>query len=245
MVAVQTAYLKLHYPVEYMTALLSVNMNDTDKVALYSADCRRMGIKIDPPNVNASCWNFGIEDHQNGKASIRFGMGAVKNVGSSPVEAILHAREKGTFKDINDFARRVDLRQVGKRALESLIKVGALDSFGQRPALLAAMDRITSISTSHFKAADAGQMSLFGSHTGISEEIVLPKTAGDISRREILNWERADRSLCLRPSPQPGHGYLNPGSDPLFRTAFGSEPRRARARGRFNHAVPTAPNQNR
>jgi DNA polymerase III subunit alpha len=200
-VAVQTAYLKLHYPVEYMTALLSVNMNDTDKVALYSADCRRMGIKIDPPNVNASKWNFNIEDHQNGKASIRFGMGAVKNVGSGPVEAILHAREKGTFKDINDFARRVDLRQVGKRALESLIKVGALDSFGQRPALLAAMDRITSISASHFKAADAGQMSLFGSHTGISEEIVLPKTAGDISRREILNWERELIGLYVSDHP--------------------------------------------
>jgi DNA polymerase-3 subunit alpha len=200
-VAVQTAYLKLHYTVEYMTALLSVNMNDTDKIALYAADCRRMGIKIDPPDVNASSWDFGIEDHENGKASIRFGMGAVKNVGSGPIEAILQAREKGIFKDINDFARRVDLRQVGKRALESLIKVGALDGFGLRPALLAALDRIMSISASHFKAADAGQMSLFGSHTGISEEIVLPKMAGDISRREILNWERELIGLYVSDHP--------------------------------------------
>jgi DNA polymerase-3 subunit alpha len=200
-VAVQTAYLKLHYPVEYMTALLSVNMNDNDKVALYAADCRRMGIRIDPPDVNTSHWDFSIEDHENDKASIRFGMGAVKNVGSGPINAILQAREKGIFKDINGFARRVDLRQVGKRALESLIKVGALDNFGQRPALLAAMDRIMSISASHFKAADAGQMSLFGLHTGISEEIILPKTTGDFSRREILNWERELIGLYVSDHP--------------------------------------------
>jgi DNA polymerase-3 subunit alpha len=200
-VAVQTAYLKLHYPVEYMTALLSVNMNDTDKVALYAADCRRMGIKIAPPDVNASSWDFTIEDHAHGKASIRFGMGAVKNVGSSPVEAIIQARINGSFKDINDFARRVDLRQVGKRALESLIRVGALDSFGPRPALLAALDRIMSISASHFKAADVGQMSLFGSHTGVSEEIILPKVADDISRREILNWERELIGLYVSDHP--------------------------------------------
>jgi DNA polymerase-3 subunit alpha len=200
-VAVQTAYLKLHYPVEYMTALLSVNLSDIDKVALYAADCRRMGIVIEPPNVDASVWDFNIEDHENGKASIRFGMGAVKNVGSGPVEAILKAREQGAFKDINDFARRVDLRQVGKRALESLIRVGALDQFGPRPALLAALDRILSISASHFKASDMGQMSLFGTHTGISEEIVLPKDSGEVSRREILNWERELIGLYVSDHP--------------------------------------------
>ena len=199
--AVQTAYLKVHYPVEYMTALLSVNMNDIDKVALYVADCRRMGIKIDPPNVNAGAWDFSIEDHENGKASIRFGLGAVKNVGAGPVDAILKARERASFKDINDFARQVDLRQVGKRALESLIRVGALDSFGPRPALLAAIDRIMSISASHFKAADMGQMSMFGLHTGVSEEITLPKTAGEISRREILNWEKELIGLYVSDHP--------------------------------------------
>ena len=200
-VAVQTAYLKVHYPVEYMTALLSVNQNDTDKVALYAADCRRMGIKIDAPDVNCSTWDFSIEDHENNKASIRFGLGAVKNVGSGPVEAILQTRAKGPFKDINDFARQVDLRQVGKRALESLIRVGALDRFGPRPSLLAAQDRIMSISATHFKAADMGQISLFGMHTGISEEIILPKVSGEVSRREILNWERELIGLYVSDHP--------------------------------------------
>ena len=103
MIAVQTAYLKVHYPVEYMTALLSVNQNDTEKVALYAADCRRMGIAVEPPDINASGWDFTIEDLPDGTATIRFGLGAVKNVGHAPVEAILKAREQGgPFRDVND-----------------------------------------------------------------------------------------------------------------------------------------------
>ena len=95
-IAVQTAYLKLHYPVEYMTALLSVNKNDTAKMALYVADTRRMGIRVEPPDVNASLWDFSIEDPAEGSPVIRFGLGAVKNVGLAPVEVILKAREKWT-----------------------------------------------------------------------------------------------------------------------------------------------------
>ena len=105
-----------------MTALLSVTQNDTDKVALYVADCRRMGIDVEPPDVNTSGWDFTIEDRPDGRNAIRFGLGAVKNVGHGPVEAILEAETRRNFKggdrpftDINDFARRVDLRQVGKR----------------------------------------------------------------------------------------------------------------------------------
>ncbi|MGE5224110.1 MAG: OB-fold nucleic acid binding domain-containing protein, partial [Omnitrophica WOR_2 bacterium] len=200
-IAVQTAYLKLHYPVEYMTALLSVSKNDTAKVALYAADCRRMGISVEPPDINASGWDFTIEDCDDGSASIRFGMGAVKNVGAGPVGAIMKARSDGRFADLNDFARRVDLRQVGKRALESLIKVGALDSFGSRPALLAAMDRILSVSTTNFRAQDAGQMSLFGLSSGITEELVLPKVTTEINRREILNWEKELIGLYVSDHP--------------------------------------------
>ena len=119
-----------------MTALLSVSKNDTAKVALYVADCRRMGIAVEPPEINASVWDFGIEDCDDGKSVIRFGMGAVKNVGQAPVDEILRSRADGEFQDFNDFARRVDLRHVGKRALESLVKVGALDAFGARTAIL-------------------------------------------------------------------------------------------------------------
>ena len=100
-IAVQTAYLKAHYPVEYMTALLAVEQNNTDKVSLYVADCRRMGIEVLPPDINASNWDFSIEDCEDGKSAIRFGLGAVKNVGQGPVDAILEARAAGPFTDIN------------------------------------------------------------------------------------------------------------------------------------------------
>ncbi len=200
-IAVETGYLKVHYPEEYMTALLSVTQNETDRVALYVADCRRMGISVEPPSVNVSGWDFTIEDCPDGKSSIRFGLGAVKNVGHGPVEAILKARENGAFTDLNDFARRVDLRSVGKRTLESLIKVGALDDFGPRSAMLLVLDQILSISSSHFRASDAGQMSMFGGYSGISDAIVLPEGSLEANPREILEWERELIGLYVSAHP--------------------------------------------
>lgn len=200
-IAVQTAYLKLHYPVEYFTALLSVSKNDTAKVALYVADARRMGVSVQPPGINSSEWDFSIEDLPEGESAIRFGLGAVKNVGQSAVEAILNARREGPFKDLNDLARRVDLRQVGRRALECLTKVGALDSLGNRMAILEGLDRIISVSSSHFRAAETGQMSLFGAATGVVEEIALSAPKAQTSRREILNWERELIGLYVSDHP--------------------------------------------
>ena len=200
-IAVQTAYLKAHYPVEYMTALLSVSQNDTAKIALYVADCRRMGIRVEPPDINCSGWDFTIEDHEDVTSTIRFGLGAVKNVGHGPVNAILEGRGDKEFKDLNDFAHWVDLRQVGKRALESLIRVGELDTFGSRNALLDGIDRIISASSAHFRAAEMGQMSLFGAHTGVQETIVLPTYASQISQRELLNWERELIGLYVSDHP--------------------------------------------
>jgi DNA polymerase-3 subunit alpha len=122
-ISVQTAYLKSHYPVEYMTAVLSAKKHETDRVVVAVVDCRRMGIPVEPPDVNTSAWDFSIEDRAEGVSAIRFGLGAIKNVGQGPVVAILKGRQDGPFNDLNDFARRVDLRQVGKRP-ESLVKVG-------------------------------------------------------------------------------------------------------------------------
>ena len=199
--AVQTGYLKCHYPEEYMTALLSVSQNDTDKVALYVADCRRLGIDIQPPSVNISGWDFTIEDHADGKSAVRFGLGAVKNVGHGPVDTILEQRKERPFSDINDFAQRVDLRSVGKRALESLIKVGALDMFGPRSAMLSILDQIISISASHFRASDVGQMSMFGADTGLSDEIILPRIAPEVNSREVLEWEKELIGLYVSDHP--------------------------------------------
>lgn len=188
--AVQTGYLKCHYPAEYMTALLTVSKHETEKVALYINDTRQMGIEVLPPDINKSGWDFQIEDHPDNKAAIRFGLGAIKNVGQSPSELITQARNKGgPFRDLDDFARRVDLRAVGKRALECLIKVGALDKFGPRTSILEGLDQIASASTSHFRAEEAGQMSLFGEHTGVVTTIRLPQIP-EADRREKLNWER-------------------------------------------------------
>ncbi|MEA3351984.1 MAG: OB-fold nucleic acid binding domain-containing protein, partial [Chloroflexota bacterium] len=188
-ISVQTACLKAHYPVEYMTALLSVFLDNTDKVAAYVADCRRMGIEVLPPNINTSEWDFTIEG-QGKDAVIRFGLGAVKNVGHNPVDLILEARTEKKFADLNDFIRRADLRKVGKRALECLVKVGALENFGPRPAVLNALDRIISISSSYFAAAESGQMTMFDPQTGLDETIELSSTAIEIPRREQLDWER-------------------------------------------------------
>ena len=200
-IAVQTAYLKAHYPVEYMTALLSVTQNDTAKVALYVADCRRIGLEAKPPDVNISGWDFTIEDNPDSSTTIRFGLGAVKNVGHGPVDAILAGRGEKPFSDLSDFVHRVDLRHVGKRPLECLIKVGAMDGFGPRQALLESLDRIFSVSAAHFRARELGQMSLFGEHTGLTQKLHLPQVLTEISRREVLNWERELIGLYVSDHP--------------------------------------------
>jgi DNA polymerase-3 subunit alpha len=199
-IAVQTAYLKAHYPAEYMAALLSANAGKTEQVALYVADARSMDVPVLAPDINASEWDFAIEDLDD-KPNIRFGLGAIKNAGQAAVQLIVDERnQNGKFKNLNDFARRVDLRAVGKRALECLIKVGAMDMFGNRAALLASLDRVVSISSNHFRAAEAGQMSLFGESTGVIEEIHLPDV-NNVDKREMLNWERELIGLYVSDHP--------------------------------------------
>jgi DNA polymerase III subunit alpha len=204
-ISVQTAYLKTHYTPEYMTALLSAEKNDTAKVAFYASDCRSMGIDVLPPDVNTSGWDFTIEDREDMPPAIRFGLGAIKNVGQGPVELILEARKNGTFASLNDFIQRVDLRTVGKRSLECLIKVGALDKLGPRTALLEALDQMLSISTSHFKALLSGQLSFFGSFAEAVDEIVLPFSSS-LDIREQLEWER--ELIGLYVSDHPLSPYL-------------------------------------
>ncbi|MEE8357769.1 MAG: DNA polymerase III subunit alpha [Anaerolineales bacterium] len=201
LISVQTAYLKTHYPVEYMAALLTVYQSNTDKVTLYASECRQMDIEVLPPNVNFSCWGFTIEENPQGEFCIRFGLGAVKNVGEGPVKVIIQGRGEIPFRDVNDFLRRVDMRKVGKRALESLIQVGALDDLGDRPALLESMDRIIAISSSNFQASEAGQVSMFGEETGLTETISLPEAKTKISHRTQLDWERELIGLYVSDHP--------------------------------------------
>jgi DNA polymerase-3 subunit alpha len=191
----QTAYLKANYPVEYMAALLTVERNNTEKVGVFIAECRRMQIEVLPPDVNCSGLDFTIEE-RDGAPAIRFGLGAVKNVGEGPVETILAAREAGgPFRDLDNFCRRVDMRQVNRRALESLIRVGALRPFGTRAQLLPIVENIVGLSANLHRARDVGQMSLFGEATGVhlaAEETLLPPLSQtpEVPQKEILAWEK-------------------------------------------------------
>jgi len=137
LIAYQTAYLKAHYPVEFMAALISGDMSNTDKIYQYIQECKEMEIKVLPPDVNESVTTFSVKG-----TSLRFGLAAIKNVGESAVEAILETREEeGPFSSLYDFCRRVDLRRVNRKTVESLIKAGAFDSTGKdRNILLAALD---------------------------------------------------------------------------------------------------------
>ncbi len=163
-VAYQTAYLKCHYPVEYMAALINSVIGSEAKVALYMEECRRLGIRVLPPDVNSSLARFTPDD-----GAIRFGLGAVKNLGWGAVEAIVQAREEGgPFTSLQDFCERVDMRRLHRNAVESLIKAGALDRVappGGRPArrsqMLEALDRVLEEAHKVQRHRQAGQMSLF------------------------------------------------------------------------------------
>ncbi|MEA3338792.1 MAG: OB-fold nucleic acid binding domain-containing protein, partial [Chloroflexota bacterium] len=175
-----------------------VERHNTEKIGLLIAECRRMEIEVLPPDINSSGLDFTIEEQEqtNNATTIRFGMGAIKNVGEGPVETILDARqEEGPFRNLDDFCRRVDLRQVNRRALESLIKVGVLRSFGTRSQLLPIADRIVGLSGGLHHARDVGQMSLFGEATGVrlaAEETLLPPLSQtpEVPQKEILAWEK-------------------------------------------------------
>ncbi|MDH7486991.1 MAG: DNA polymerase III subunit alpha [Anaerolineae bacterium] len=189
----QTAYLKAYYPMEYMTALLTVERHQTEKVGTFIAECRRMNIKLLPPDVNYSEAGFTIEETADGERAIRFGLGAIKNVGEGPVEVIVAARRAGgKFSSLEEFCERVDLRQVNRRALECLIKAGALDSLGNRLQILNVMDRMMALSAQIHQARERGQLSLFELAAAPPVEPLLNSSARvpAIPSREMLRWEK-------------------------------------------------------
>ncbi len=158
LIAFQTAYLKAHYPLCFMTALLSYEMEKTDQVVKYVSVCRQMGIDVLPPDINESEKTFTIVGNK-----IRFGLVAVKNVGEGAIEEILKARKQGgKFKSLEDFCLRVDLKKVNRRVLEALIKCGAMDSLGAtRASLLAVLDKMLDWVQSRRRAREIGQISIF------------------------------------------------------------------------------------
>ena len=207
-IVAQTAFLKAYYPVEYMAALLTVERHDTEKIGLLIAECRRMGIEMLPPNINVSSNSFTVEQLPAGRvpprqvtafqfpveqgAAIRMGLDAIKNVGEGPVETVLQARGQAAFKSLADFTDRADLRKVNRRGLECLIKVGALDDFGERGLLMAAIDNILHASISAHEAAEIGQLTLFGGIEEVANEDILGGVSPEArpTSKEILEWEK-------------------------------------------------------
>ncbi|MEX0602259.1 MAG: DNA polymerase III subunit alpha, partial [Bacteroidota bacterium] len=161
--AYQTAYLKAHYPAEYMAATLTSEIGDTDKIVLFIDDCRKMGIEVLPPDVNESGVHFVVAP-----GAIRFGLSAIKNVGVGAVENIVGARQAGgTFHDVFDFCSRVDLRAVNKKTLESLVQAGAFDSLHQnRAGLFESVERAMAYGQGIQEATDRGQSNLFETTPG-------------------------------------------------------------------------------
>lgn len=155
----QTAFLKAHYPLEYMTALLTTEIGNVEKVGQLVSEVRRMGIEVVPPNINTSDVIFTITPDGRG---IYFALSAIKNVGVGAMELIVNERKRGgRFKSLDDFCRRVDLRQVNRRGLESLIRAGALDEFGRRSQLLKIVDRMLTASQVAHQATERGQLLMF------------------------------------------------------------------------------------
>jgi DNA polymerase-3 subunit alpha len=157
-VAYQTAYLKAHYPVEFMAALLTEDMENTDKVIKNINEIRNMEIAILPPDINESSRDFTVHEKD-----IRFGLGAVKGVGGAAVEAIVEARGEGPFESLHDFCERVDLRRVNKRVVEALVKCGAFDSLNHKRAqFMAALEEAMEAGQKLQREKESGQESLFG-----------------------------------------------------------------------------------
>jgi len=201
-ITMQTAYLKCHYPEEYMTALLSVQRDDLSKVSTFLEECRRLNIPILPPDVNRSQLDFDIETTAAGRRAIRFGLGAVKNAGARALQDLIDARGEAPFSNLAEFCKRVDMRNLGKRTLESLIKVGALADFGARAVLMAALEGIVSYSSNYHRDQEVGQMIMFGEAAADDDNLLRDfKHVQELNARELLRWEKELLGLYLSGRP--------------------------------------------
>jgi DNA polymerase-3 subunit alpha len=215
LIAYQTAYLKANYPVEFMTAVLNGFRERADKVAAVIAECRRLGIEVRPPDVQRSHALFTVEaDASGAPEAIRFGLAAIKNVGEGAIEAIVAAREGrseisdgvGEFASLEDLCRRIDLRTVNKRVLESLVKAGAVASLGSLAALLGRLDVALESGARHQRDVAAGQGTLFDLFAAPDVGPIGPADASvaeedEIPRKERLRWEKELLGLYLSEHP--------------------------------------------
>jgi len=200
LVAYQTAWLKAHYPSAFMAAVLSADMDNTDKVVGLIDECRDMKLTVQPPDVNHSKIKFTVEDG----TTIRYGLGAIKGVGESALAGIVSEREQGeAFESLYDFCRRVDMRKINRRVMESLVKAGALDSLGgHRASLEASLSKAMQIADQHRRDKDSGQNDLFGltpdSDSADDEPLEI---AAEWAEQQLLQSEKETLGLYLSGHP--------------------------------------------
>ena len=205
LVSYQTLWLKAHYPAEFMAAVMTADMDNTDKIISLVDECHRMNLKLLPPDVNKGLYRFNVDD----EGAVVYGIGAVKGVGEGPIENIISAREKdGYFKDLFDFCARIDTKKVNKRVLEKLIKSGALDRLGpNRAAMLATLDDAIKAASQYHKAQESGQEDLFGVLTEAPEEV--EHAYANIAEAPESVWLEGEReTLGLYLTGHPINAYI-------------------------------------
>ncbi|NIG62768.1 MAG: DNA polymerase III subunit alpha [Serratia symbiotica] len=198
LVSYQTLWLKAHYPAEFMAAVMTADMDNTDKVVGLVDECWRMGLKILPPDINSGQYRF----HVNNEGEIVYGIGAIKGVGEGPIEAIIEARksgEQGYFKDLFDLCARSDIKKLNRRILEKLIMSGALDRLGpHRAALMNSLGNALKAADQHAKAEAIGQVDMFGVLSGAPEQV--EQSYANVTRWQeqvVLAGERETLGLYL------------------------------------------------
>ncbi|MBI1866488.1 MAG: DNA polymerase III subunit alpha [Candidatus Staskawiczbacteria bacterium] len=198
MISYQTAYLKSHYPVEFMASVLTSEKADVERIAFLIDECKKMDVEVLPPNINESLKNFTVVPNQK---KIRFGFLAIKNVGTNIIDAIVQERKtSGPFKSIGDFIHRVQSKDLNKKSMEALIKAGAFDSLAERNQLLTNLEKLLEISRENNKSRQTNQMGLFSSIKISNNDIKLQETA-PASNFERLNWEKELLGLYVSSHP--------------------------------------------
>jgi DNA polymerase-3 subunit alpha len=202
MIGYQTAYLKAHYPAEFMAALLTSDQDDIDRVAIEVSECREMGIEVMPPNVNESFEEFSvIIDPETSTEKIRFGLNAVKNVGHTVAHVIVEERKKtGRFTSLANFIERVESKDLNKKSIEALAKVGALEDLGERNQIVASIENILAHSKNFQKNKNSNQVSLFGALDLAAPEIQLIPTF-PATKKQQLTWEKELIGLYISGHP--------------------------------------------
>lgn len=201
LIGYQTAYLKAHYPAEFMAALLTSDQNDIDRIAIEVFECQEIGTEVLPPNINESFEDFAVVKDESGRELIRFGLNAIKNVGATVAKEIVAERKReGKYKSIADLLERVTTKDLNKKSLEALIKVGAMKDLGERNQLLASLENILNYSKSVQKNKNSNQVSLFGVETLAPGTVQLVESE-PATKKQRLGWEKELLGLYVSDHP--------------------------------------------